>query len=128
MILVDTSVWIDHFRHSDETLAALLDDGQVLSHAFVRGELACGNLSDREATLWLHRLLPDAATVEDDEVLTFIERRHLGGRGLGYIDVHLLSSTLLTPDALIWTRDKRLAQLAGELGVAFHESGAEGSE
>lgn len=127
MILVDTTVWIDHFRHSDDTLVALLDDGHVLSHAFVRGELACGNLKDREETLWLHRLLPDAVLVQDDEVLAFIEQRHLGGRGLGYIDVHLLAATLLTPAALMWTRDKRLAELAGELGVAFEEHRGHGS-
>ena len=119
MILVDTSVWISHYRESNAELVDLLNEGRVLTHAFVRGELACGNLKDRAGTLRLHEALPHAARVHDDEVLAFIEARKLAGRGLGWVDLHLLASTLLTPDALLWTRDGRLAEAADEHGVAY---------
>lgn len=126
MILVDTSVWIDHYRNSNATLAELLTDAQVLSHAFVRGELACGNLKDRAQTLRLHESLPQSLRVHDDEVIAFITVRRLAGQGLGWVDAHLLASAVLTPDALLWTRDGRLARAAHELGVAFQfENGVE---
>lgn len=119
MILVDTSVWIDHYRNGSEGLAGLLENADVLSHVFVRGELACGNLADRAETLRLHESLPQAVRVHDDEVIAFIGARDLAGRGLGWVDVHLLASTLLTQDALLWTRDERLEKAAELLGVAF---------
>ena len=90
MILVDTSVWIEHLRAGDERLTALLDAGEVLAHPFVIGELALGNLRGREAFMRDLRDLPRAAVVDDEEVLRFIERQGLFGRGIGYIDTHLL--------------------------------------
>ena len=119
MILVDTSVWIDHLRSGDKMLAQLLENTQVLAHPFVIGELACGNLSNRTEVLTLLADLPKVATATDEEVLFFIEQHQLMGRGLGYIDAHLLSSTFLGGPAKIWTRDKRLAALAVELGKAY---------
>jgi predicted nucleic acid-binding protein len=119
MILVDTSVWIDHLRSGNKVLAHLLDHTQVLAHPFVIGELACGNLSNRTEVLALLADLPRVATATDEEVLFFIEQHQLMGRGVGYIDAHLLSSTFLDGPAKIWTRDKRLAALAVELGKAY---------
>ena len=114
MILVDTSVWIDHLRKGDAELARKLEAGDVLAHPFVIGELACGNLANRHAILALLRTLPAAQVASDDEVLGFIERRKLMGRGIGYIDVHLLASLALTHGSRLWTRDKRLAAVASE--------------
>lgn len=119
MILLDTSVWIDHYRHANETVVTLLNDTAILTHPFVVGELACGNLRDRKKTLLLHQLLPAAVPTRDDEVLAFIEANDLPGKGIGYVDAHLLASTVLTSGALIWTHDKRLADVARELGIAF---------
>ena len=118
MILVDTSVWIHHLRHGDNQLAALLDAGQVLCHPFVIGELACGNLENRQDLLALLYRLPSSVSASDPEVLSFIEQRDLMGRGIGYIDAHLLASLYLSTPAQIWTRDKRLAAIARELSVA----------
>ena len=117
MILVDTSVWIDHFRQRDQLLVELLERADVLGHAFVRGEVACGNLRHRADILTMLADLPQAVTATDAEVLEGIERRRLMGRGIGYIDAHLLASTLLTPGARLWTRDLRLADAARALGV-----------
>lgn len=119
MILVDTSVWIDHLRSGDKLLAQLLDSTQVLTHPFVIGELACGNLGNRTEVLALLAHLPRVVTATDEEVLFFIEQHQLMGRGVGYIDAHLLSSTFLGGPAKIWTRDKRLAALAVELDKAY---------
>jgi len=118
MILVDTSVWIDHLRRGTPALAAALEEGSVLMHPFVLGELACGNLKNRDEVLRLLGDLPAAPSVTAPEVLHFIEARHLMGRGIGYVDVHLLASALLSGTAL-WTRDKRLATVATDLGIAF---------
>lgn len=115
MILVDTSVWIDHLRKGDAELARTLEAGEVLAHPFVIGELACGNLANRNAILALLRTLPPAPVATGDEVMGFIERRKLMGRGIGYIDVHLLASVALTRESRLWTRDKRLAAIADEL-------------
>lgn len=123
MILVDTSVWIDHLRSGEAALATALQGGRVLIHPFVLGELACGNLENRGEVLRLLGALPAAPTATDPEVLGLIERRALMGRGIGYIDVHLLASTALTADARIWTRDRRLATVAAELELAFDEKG-----
>jgi len=122
LILVDTSVWVDHLRRSDAGLAGLLERGQVLMHPFVIGEIACGSLSDRALTLELLQQLPMAAVAEPDEALGFIERRGLHGTGIGHVDVHLLASTALNAGSTLWTRDKRLRELAETLGCA-HASG-----
>lgn len=117
MLLVDTSIWVDHFRKGVPALVQALQDEQVLSHPFVLGELACGNIRNRGEVLGLLRELPFAATATDEEALTFIEQRNLMGRGVGYIDIHLLASAVLT-SASLWTDDRRLMALARELGVA----------
>ena len=117
MILADTSIWVDHFRSGDNRLKELLDKGQVLVHPFIVGELACGNLKNREHVLSLLSRLPCCVRAEDDEVLEFIGKRALFGRGIGYIDAHLLASTVLTPDAFLWTADKGLLKIAEEMGV-----------
>lgn len=118
MILADTSVWIDHLRTRDPTLERLLMEGRVLSHPFVIGELALGNLRQRDVVLTALADLPQAATAEDHELLSFIERQTLHGLGIGYVDAHLLAATCLTPDARLWTRDKRLRSVAERLGCA----------
>ncbi len=121
MILVDTSVWIDHLRSGEQRLSEALEGERVLMHPFVLGELACGNLGDRSRVLRLFAELPTAPTATDPEALEFIERRALMGRGIGYLDVHLLASTALHGDARLWTRDRRLAAAATELELAFAE-------
>ena len=120
MILVDTALWIDHLRSAEACLASLLSDHQVLSHPVVVGELACGNLRNREEVLSLLSGLPDAPVADDREVLVFIEQHRLMGRGLGYIDVHLLAATALAPPSLLWTSDRRLSEAAARLGLAYH--------
>lgn len=119
MILADTSVWIDHLRSGDEKLASLLHDGLVLIHPFVVGELACGNLRDRESVLGLLQALPRATVATDTEVLFFIERHALMGQGIGYIDAHLLASASLSRTARLWTRDARLGKVAVEMGLGY---------
>ncbi len=124
MILVDTCVWVNHLRYGDPALAGALKSGRVLMHAFVLGKLACGNLKNRDKRLKLLGDLPVVPTATDLEVLGMIERCTLMGRGIGYIDVHLLTSTALAGGARMWTRDKRLAAAAAELGLlAFEEEG-----
>lgn len=120
MILVDTSVWVDHLRRGDARLASLLDRSLVLMHPFVIGEIACGRLADRAAILQPLGLLPAAVAADDDEAVGFIERHRLYGKGLGYIDVHLLASVALTQGARLWTRDKRLHGVADELALSMH--------
>ena len=119
MILVDTSVWVDHLRAGDRALAALLDSGTVLSHPFVLGELALGQLRQREIVLNALSDLPQAKIATDSEVLHFIDRQALFGRGIGYVDAHLLASVQLTPSAKLWTRDKKLHGVAGQLKLAI---------
>jgi predicted nucleic acid-binding protein len=118
MILVDTSVWIDHLRRGDARLLLALEAGEVLTHPFVIGELACGNLRNRGEILDLLAHLPAAPAAADAEVLGFIERRKLMGRGMGYVDAHLLAATALARPARLWTRDRRLAGIATSLGLA----------
>jgi len=117
VILVDTSIWIDHLRVADRQLAGLLLEEQVLSHPLVVGELACGSLRRRAEILGLLRSLPRAPVVDDEEVLLFIEAHGLMGSGLGWVDAHLLASVRLAGERL-WTRDRRLTQVARRLGVA----------
>src|SRR5260370_35738229 len=114
MVLADTSVWIEHFRYGEPTLADHLSDGRVLMHPFVCGELACGTLKNRGVVLSDLHALPSATQATAAEVLKLIEDRKLWGRGLGWIDVHLLSSALLSHCAF-WTLDKRLAEAARDL-------------
>jgi predicted nucleic acid-binding protein len=118
MILVDTSVWVDHLRRGEAALVALLDRGEVLAHSFVIGELALGVLRQRDAVIGALHGLPMATAAGDDEVLQFIDDESLAGLGVGYIDVHLLASTRLTQGASFWTRDRRLAADADRLGVS----------
>ncbi len=125
MILVDTSVWIDHLRSGEPALKNLLEAGQVRMHAFVIGELACGNLKHRASVLSLLRDLPAASEATDDEVLLFIERNVLMGRGIGLVDAHLLTSLALTGTCMLWTRDKRLHAVAQSLACAWPEPNKE---
>jgi predicted nucleic acid-binding protein len=118
VILVDTSIWVDHLRSNDAMLAGLLGAGTVLAHPFVIGELALGVLHQRKVILGALRNLPSANAATDDEVLHFIDTESLAGLGIGYIDAHLLAATRLTPGASFWTRDKRLAAIAGRLLLA----------
>lgn len=121
MILVDTSVWIDHFRRADALLAALLEDQQAATHPFVLGELACGNLRNRAEILTLMRALPSAPCANTDEMIVFIEKYGLHGKGIGFIDAHLLAAAVLEPGTQLWTRDKCLHAVARELNLAFNE-------
>lgn len=114
MILVDTSVWVEHLRYGATGLETLLSDGDVLCHPFIVGEIACGNLKNRQRVLSLLNDLPKAYRVEDREVAQFIEGHRLMGKGLGYVDIHLLMSALLTRVPL-WTFDKRLQDVASTL-------------
>lgn len=118
MILVDTSVWVDHFRRGDAALAGLLARAQVLIHPFVVGEIACSGLRDAATVLGLLRRLPAAPVAAPDEVLRFVERHRLDGRGIGYVDVHLLAATALAHGGLLWTHDRRLADAARVLKIA----------
>jgi predicted nucleic acid-binding protein len=119
VIVADTSVWVDHLRAGDKALAALLNAGMVLAHPFVIGELALGNLRQREIVLKALADLPHAGVATDAEVLHFIERHALSERGIGYIDAHLLAAVKLTAGAELWTNDKRLHGVAVQLGLAI---------
>jgi len=118
VILADTSIWVDHLRDGDATMTAHLNAGLIVVHPFVVGELAMGNLPGRAGLLATLRKMPTVLKARDDEVLDLIEREKLFGRGLGFVDTHLLASTLLTDDAKLWTRDRRLHAAAERLGVA----------
>jgi predicted nucleic acid-binding protein len=118
MVLVDTSVWVSHLREMNADLAHLLDDGEVACHPFIVGELACGNLKNRTVILSLLEALPMVAALEHEEVLTFIEIHSIMGKGLGYIDIHLLASAVLSRFP-IWTLDRRLEQAADFLRVQY---------
>jgi len=120
MILVDTSVWIDHLRHGDVELTKLLNAGRVLTHRFVIGELSLGNLQNRDVVLSTLQNLSQVTFASDSEVLNFIGNNALFGTGIGYIDAHLLAATKLTPGAMLWTRDKRLLAESTRLGVCVN--------
>ena len=115
-MLVDTSVWIDHFRNRNDRLSAQLGAGEVWTHPFVIGELACGSLSERRRVLTLLSALPGAPIAEHDEVMRFVETHGLFGKGLGWIDMHLLRSAQIM-QLPFWTLDKRLAAVAHDLGL-----------
>jgi len=119
VILVDTSIWVEHLRSGNPTLADELEAGRVLTHPFVIGELACGTLQNRRGVLDLIGKLPSAPTATHAEALRFLEQRALMGRGIGFIDVHLLASAALASPARLWTRDRRLATVAAELSLAY---------
>lgn len=121
MILVDTSVWIDHLRDGNAGLISLLEQNCVVMHPMVLGELACGYLPDREALLNLWRRLEPLHRASDDEALYFIEQAELAGKGVGYVDVHLLASLALAGGTKLWTLDRRLARVAADLKYAWTE-------
>ena len=118
MILVDTSIWVHHLRGGDERLAALLDGGEVLAHPFVIGELALGNLRQRNVFLSDLLRLPQADVASDEQVLRLIDRENLYGHGIGYVDAHLLAAARLTAETKLWTRDRTLNTVAVQLGLA----------
>jgi len=118
LILADTSVWIDHLRKGVPALAEALERQEILTHPFVIGEVACGNLVHRQEVLALMAALPAAMVATHEEVLLFIDERRLMARGIGFIDAHLLASAALSRETQLWTRDKRLGAVAAELGLA----------
>ncbi len=119
MILADSSVWIDHLRKGDPQLADLLLREQIVIHTMVLAELACGSLEDRERVLLLWRRLPRLGAVSDATAMQFLERHRLMSRGIGYVDVHLLAAVTERQGARLWTKDRRLADIAQELGLGF---------
>ena len=123
MILVDTSIWVDHFRRSNAQLVDALQRDDVLIHPFIIGEIACGSLSNRATTLELLQQMPMATVVEFDEVLGYVERFKLHGKGIGYVDVHLLASAAMS-GATLWTNDKRLKATAHGIKCAYVETGS----
>jgi predicted nucleic acid-binding protein len=127
VILVDTTVWVDHLRGGDKALTALLETGAVLIHPFVVGELALGNLRQRKTVLSALWDLPRAGVATDAEVLHFVDQHELYGRGLGYVDAHLLAAVRLTAGAELWTKDKRLHGIADQLRLAIAPSRRRGS-
>jgi predicted nucleic acid-binding protein len=117
MVLVDTSVWIEHLRVGEPALAELLTEASVLIHPFITGELACGNLKNRTRVLADLNTLPASKSASHNEVFRLIENRRLWGKGIGWVDGHLLASALVT-ECQFWTLDKRLRQVARDAGVA----------
>lgn len=119
MILVDTSVWVDHLRRTEPALAKLLDQAAVLGHPWVTGEIALGNLRRRDEVVGLLRSLPQAPLATAPELLSFIAREQLGGTGIGYVDTQLLAATRLHTNARLWTKDTRLVEAATRLAVGY---------
>ncbi|MBI4921350.1 MAG: type II toxin-antitoxin system VapC family toxin [Devosia nanyangense] len=117
MILVDTSIWIDHLHTGDPVMDRLLREDTVVLHPFVLGEIALGNLKDRKRVLAELDTIPAAGMVANEDVLELIHQQELAGSGIGLIDAHLIASTLLVGDDLLWTRDRRLAAVAHRLGI-----------
>jgi predicted nucleic acid-binding protein len=117
MILIDTSVWIAHFKRANARLAESLENAQVLCHPFIVGELACGDLPSRASTITLLQTLPDAPLMQHEEVLMLVERHRLMGTGIGWVDAHLLGSALLA-GAELWTLDGPLAIAGRKAGIA----------
>ena len=112
MVLVDTSIWLDHLRYNDDALFQLLEQGQVCIHSMIIGELACGHLQNREQLSSLWKNLPHASEVNHDEALFCLESNRLMGKGIGFVDLHLLASCLMTSGSLLWTKDRRLKAVA----------------
>jgi predicted nucleic acid-binding protein len=119
LVLADTSIWVDHFRKSNAGLRTLIELDALATHPFVIGELACGTPPQRLQTLTDMRLLQHVKQATADEAIAFIEREKLYGKGCGWVDILLLTSTLLTPGALLWTYDQRLESLAEQFGVLY---------
>ena len=120
MVLVDTSIWINHLRDGDRHLEKLLFDGDVLCHPHIIGELACGNLKNRKEIIELFQSLPVSPVVEFQEFLYFVEQNNLSGRGIGFVDIQLLASAQLG-QVLLWTADKRLKAAAAALGLNYQK-------
>ena len=118
MLLVDTSIWIDYLRQGDSELAQRVSEGQIVMHGMVLGELAVGNFRQRQLLLKRWRSLPFITTATDSQVLDFLENYQLMGRGIGWIDLHLLTAVSLADETSLWTRDKRLKTIADDLGFA----------
>jgi len=120
MVLADTSVWVNHLRNYDKHLEKLLLNGEVVCHTHIIGELACGNIKNRKEILSLLRALPMASIIEFDEFLYFIEQNQLNGKGIGFVDIHLLASAQLSQIPL-WTEDKMLMKAATELDLKYEK-------
>lgn len=118
MVLVDTSIWVAHLHQGSRQLEKLLMDAEVMCHSFIIGELACGNLKNRNEIISLLKALPIARTIDFDEFLFFVDQNQLMGKGLGFVDIHLLASAQLTGVPL-WTEDKRLNSAADQLKLKF---------
>ena len=118
MVLVDTSVWVSHFRHGNSRLQKLLKQSRIVSHPFIIGELACGNISNGTEIISLIQSLPMLDAVEHEELLLFIVHNKMMGRGLGFVDVHLMAAAMLA-GIPIWTQDKKLKQACSRLGIDF---------
>ncbi|MBZ7927191.1 type II toxin-antitoxin system VapC family toxin (plasmid) [Ensifer adhaerens] len=123
MILADTSIWIDHFRHADGELRRIIEDDLLLCHPAVIGELALGSLRDRSNVLAVLAAQREALVATHDEVMTMIDRHAIFSMGIGYTDAHLLASVLLDHRATLWTRDKRLRVAAEKAGALLHLAG-----
>ena len=118
MVLVDTSIWVEHLRNGNRQLERLLTDAEVICHSFIIGELACGNINNRNEILPLLKSLPLTPMLEFDEFLFFIDENQLMGIGIGFVDVHILASAKLA-GTLLWTADKKLNSAAIELSINF---------
>jgi predicted nucleic acid-binding protein len=118
VVLVDTSIWVDHLRKSNTGLVDLLDQAKVVMHPWVIGELACGNMKNRKELMLLFKALPSVEEASDEEVLQLIESKKLMGRGIGWVDVNLLA-TCLIGGVPIWTGDKNLRTVSAALGVLY---------
>ena len=119
MVLVDTSVWVDFLRSGDEGLSNLLRQSQVCIHPMIVGELACRHLKNRQQLLRLYQNLPKSVEASHEEAMFLLESNNLMGKGIGFVDLHLLASTRLSANTQLWTRDKRLQQLAKDFEIAF---------
>lgn len=117
MILADTSIWVDHFRHGNKQLRTYLEQGQIVMHPFVIAELALGSLHERAKTLALLDLLPQVGVAQTGEVRHLIETRRLYALGIGLVDAHLIAYSLIDPSTVLWTKDKPLRKVAEGLGV-----------
>lgn len=118
MVLVDTSIWIDHLRNRNSNLVELLEQGDVVIHPWIIGELACGNLTNRRELLLLFRSLPSVRVATDEEVFQLMEGRKLFGKGIGWVDIHILAASLIE-DIRFWTGDKRLKKIANSLKIGY---------
>lgn len=118
-VLVDTSVWVDHLRQADKTLTQLLNQGQVSIHPMIIGELVCGNLNNRAQLISLWNNLPSVSEANHEEALFCLDTHQLMGRGIGFVDLHLLAATLISANTRLWTKDRRLNVIAQSLNVGF---------